>query len=303
MATTMRDPVGKSGVTPCKHLLLNRMIGQVCGVLSTGSLPVNGATFYDLTAGDGVPRTPAQGNLPLDSHNLGPFDQHCLPGIYLRHLNAWAARRHAQPIRLVMSEMQPSTFSSLRANSASYLLANGWDEVENDLWRKGSATVQFRRCMAQEVPPPGIASNQATHVYADPNLIQDWALAPEFIAGCPPFTTSITTLGCNVGGSKRLPYEERLKWYDRVNQVTEAIVKSWHDACLLSVGGASQWAYLITAPSKWRDKTTETCLRAARQIEGRNAKPQIAWMNTDPSGYARLLDVLFLTKKELEAAA
>lgn len=140
--------------------------------------------------------------------------------------------------------------------------------------------------------------DQAVFIYNDPNHIEDWCLTPQILASAPKFTTSLSTLGCNVGGMKRLDLDKRELWFDRINMVTKSIVQPWHDACLLSVGGADQWAYLITAPAKWRDQITSDCLAAASKMEGREADPQIAWFKQDPSAFLSLQKYLFLTKAE-----
>ena len=118
------------------------------------------------------------------------------------------------------------------------------------------------------------------------------------LASAPKFTTSLSTLGCNVGGMKRLDLDKRELWFDRINMVTSSIVQPWHDACLFSVGGADQWAYLVTAPTKWRDRITSECLAAASKMEGREADPQIAWFKQDPAAFLALQQYLFLTKAE-----
>lgn len=303
-----RDPVGKSGVTPCKHLILDELVGQICGCLSTGKIPVNGATFYDLTAGDGIPQSPTrQSQLSMvdlpDPPDYSIFERHCSPGIYLKHLTVWANRKRVMPLRLVMSEKQAATFATLQNSTSEYMDRQGWQSVERGIWRNGSASAQLLHCDARDVSPPGRGRGHAAHIYCDPNHIESWALTPEFLHSCPSFTTSVSTLGCNVNGLKRIELDRRELWYERINQLTSALVRSWHDACLLSVGDCSQWAYLITAPVKWREKVTTTCLKAAARIEGRKAQPQLVWMGQDPDGYRRLQDYLFLTHNERKVAA
>ena len=62
---------------------------------------------------------------------------------------------------------------------------------------------------------------------------------------------------------------------------------------------ADQWAYLITAPVKWRDEITHECLKAASKLEKKiTAPPQVVWRKDDPSGFYQLQRFLFLTKDE-----
>jgi hypothetical protein len=52
-----RAIVGKSGVTPCKHDLLNKLLGREVGTLKANKLGLESYLIVDLTAGDGVPYT------------------------------------------------------------------------------------------------------------------------------------------------------------------------------------------------------------------------------------------------------
>ena len=79
----------------------------------------------------------------------------------------------------------------------------------------------------------------------------------------------------------------------------ESLLQTWHDACLFSIGGADQWAYLITGPTKWREQITQECMRAAKKLEKRiTAPPQVVWRKDDPGGFYQLERFLFLTKDE-----
>lgn len=232
------------------------------------------------------------------------FDRHCSPGIYLRHVHHWAtAQDRPFPLRAILAEKQAGTFGKLITAMDSYLLSREWQKISDATWWLNGSTVEARHQDACEIQAPGRFSSQAAHVYCDPNHIEDWALTPEFLAECPKFTTSVTTLGCNVGGLKRIPLGSREAWYERVDTITSFIIQGWHDACLFSVGGPSQWAYLITAPAVWRDEITDSCLKASARMEGATASPQVAWLKADPDLYRSLQDYLFLTKEELKGAA
>ena len=267
-----RAIVGKSGVTPCKHDLLNKLLGREVGTLKANKLGIGDYLIVDLTAGDGVPYTGKE------------FRKGCSPGIILHHAEYLATQTHVQA-NVLLLEKQEATFLELVANIKSQPDLNC--DVLLNVFFRDSKSWGFSESLTD-----------AAFLYNDPNHIEDWCLTPKMLASAPKFTTSLSTLGCNVGGMKRLDLDKRELWFDRINMVTSSIVQSWHDACLLSVGGADQWAYLVTAPTKWRDQITSDCLAAASKMEGREADPQIAWFKQDPAAFLALQQYLFLTKAE-----
>lgn len=274
-----RPKVGKSGVTPCKHDLLNKLLGREAGTLLSNPLRINSYAIVDLTAGDGV---------PYGQH----FTKGCSPGIILNHAK-YIALKTASKATVVYIEKQPETHRELVAN-----LRQAWDSMlQGQGPSKGGLNAEIACMDAKSYRfPPGMAD--AAFLYNDPNHIEDWCLEAEALATAPRFTTSLSTLGCNVGGMKRLDLDRRELWFDRINMVTSSIVQPWHDACLFSVGGADQWAYLITAPKAWTDRITQDCLAAASKIQGREADSRVAWFKQDPTGFLNLQKFLFLTKAE-----
>jgi hypothetical protein len=286
---------GKSGITPCKHFLLNRLLGREMGVLSRGMPPVKESLLYDLTAGDGVPYVSAEQGELLPQVAFG---EGCSPGIFLRHAD-WLVRRNRLPIRLTGCEKQAITHSELIKNTGRWLSVNDWEESSRGVHAKGFGEVRYLHANSQDLRAPGIYRDAACFIYNDPNHIEDWSLTPEFLRDCPKFTTSLSTLGCNVGGLKRIEEGRRREWFLRVEVLCERVVQSWHDACLFSVGGADQWAYLITAPAKWRDEITNECLLAAKKLEKKiTAAPRVVWRKQDPGAFYELERFLFLTREE-----
>lgn len=267
-----RAIVGKSGVTPCKHDLLNKLLGREVGTLKANKLGIGDYLIVDLTAGDGIPYTGKE------------FRKGCSPGIILHHAEYLATQTYVQA-NVLLLEKQEATCFELVANIKSQPGLNC--DVFLNVFCRDSKSWDFSKSPAD-----------AAFLYNDPNHIEDWCLTPKMLASAPKFTTSLSTLGCNVGGMKRLDLDKRELWFDRINMVTSSIVQSWHDACLLSVGGADQWAYLVTAPTKWRDQITSDCLAAASKMEGREADPQIAWFKQEPAAFLALQQYLFLTKAE-----
>ena len=289
--------VGKSGVTPCKHFLLNRLLGREVGVLSRGMPPVREALFYDMTAGDGVPYIAAEQQL-LETDPAQQFVEGCSPGIFLRHTQ-WLVNRTTRPVLLTSCEKQAITHAQLVRNTSDWLDTAGWQQVERGVYRSGFAMARYLHANSQDMRPPGINRDASCFIYNDPNHIEQWSLTPQFAQGCPKFTTSLSTLGCNVGGLKRIDEEKRREWFIRVEILCDGLLQDWHDACLFSIGGADQWAYLITAPAKWREEITYECLKAAEKLEKQvTAPPQVIWRKQSPADFYQLQRFLFLTKDE-----
>jgi hypothetical protein len=268
-----RALVGKSGVTPCKHDLLYKLLGREAGTLRSNPLGCARYGIVDLTAGDAV---------PFGSE----FSKGCSPGIILKHAS-WIGKNTNVIAKALFIEKQEQTYQQLCANLERELGADPLHGFTVDATCGNSKEFRF---------PAGIVD--AAFIYNDPNHIEDWCLTPELLYSVPRLTTSLSTLGCNVGGLKRLDLDRRREWFHRVELINETILQPWHDACLLAVGGADQWAYLITAPIKWRDRITQDCISAATKIQGREAEPRIAWRKQDPAAFYQLERFLFLTKKE-----
>lgn len=277
-----RNSVGKSGVTPCKHDLLNQLLGREIGVLTRQNF-ISEYHIFDLTAGDGNP-------------TQNGFTFSCSPGIALKHVN-WASENTTKPVSYYGIEKQPQTFALLQANCDEWLIANGW-HVSGVNYRKNNALANFYNLDSKNISLTDWSKGQGVFLYNDPNHIEDWCLTPKIIENLPEFTTSLSTLGCNVGGLKRVEIEKRQLWYERVDALVSNLVQPWHDACLFSVGGPDQWAYLITAPFKWRTNITKECFKAATKIKNRTAEAQVIWFKENPDEFKHLQDYLFLTKTE-----
>lgn len=269
------------------------------GVLSVGRPPVSEALLYDMTAGDGVPYVSTD-QTELIGQSARSFGDGCSPGIFLRH-TTWIAQRKRVPVSLTGCEKQATTHAELVKNTAHWLGLNGWAQIERGIHQSenGYGQVRYLHANSQDMAGPGLNRDASCFVYNDPNHIEDWSLTAKFLQNCPKFTTSLSTLGCNVGGLKRIEEDKRREWFMRVELLCEALLQRWHDACLFSIGGADQWAYLITAPVKWRDEITAECLQAACKLEKKiTAPPQVVWRKNDPAGFYQLQRFLFLTKDE-----
>lgn len=198
-------------------------------------------------------------------------------------------------------EIQPETWVRLQSNLKRELQCNGWQQAKDGTpcWEIGSALAQYQCADAKTIIPQLDAqrSTSAVFIYNDPNSITQWCLTKEFISLCPKFTTSLSTLGCNANGLKRVQRETREQWFERTELIASAL-QPWHDLCLFSVGNADQWAYLISAPVEWREQITADC-RKAHAKSGIAKNPEVKWLRADKSAFRRLEKKLFLTKAEL----
>lgn len=260
--------VGVSDRTPGKHTALNAVIGKINGSAVNLKVRPSTHTILDLTAGDGQPNTHSGTSSPQ---------------IVLKHMK-WPGLpgRPAVPITAYFCERSPAAVDKL-----SCLLAN-------------EPNAHIHAGDAKDIQLPSFAGGILT-VINDPNSIRDWALPPTLKDRAPKLTTIFSTLGCNVGGLKRLPLEERTGWYDCVKDQV-SFLQDWHDAYLVTLeGDAAQWAYLVNWPEVWAPYLEEAFFAAFKKhtkytVDG-------AWLKAGPQKFIGKLDELFLTKKELEAAA
>ncbi len=241
----------------------------------------------DLTAGDGTVDPELE------------WERNCSPGILALH-----ARRTRKPLLAVLYEQKPATFDRLLGNLAANLPRLGY-EFDNGVWRYGNLV------KIQPVNASGgdgfkidmIVHGDAVFLSNDPNAMTDWALRPGFAAAIEGRTTwfrSISTLGCNPAGLKRIDRVERDGWFDLLAE-QEGSLPRHRDLFLAAIRkDEAQWAYLICEPVKWRAQLeTDVAVEFAshgRDIDG-------AWFRTQPDRYEEIKQTLFLTKKERRAAA
>lgn len=259
--TLKTKDVGVSYRTPGKHAALNAFLGKCVGVATTEKfLRISGGgTFHviDCTAGDG-------------QHS--EFSTATSPGIICRHL------------QFLQNRKLPccAEFYERSQKSAALLMqaVKTWPVINDD-----AANIV-----------PSWKSNDVLFVVNDPNTIADWIL-PKALEQAPKLTTVFSTLGCNVGGLKRLKREEREVWYSHVeNQL--ALLQPWHDALIVTLDGdKSQWAYLVNSPTAegWQ-AGLESAFQKAFKDTGHALR--MAWHRDQSSEFQDILDDLFLTRKE-----
>jgi hypothetical protein len=104
---------------------------------------------------------------------------------------------------------------------------------------------------ARKYELPKLNSDQAVFVHCDPNAVSHMPLTGPFVDSWNRHTNYLVTLGCNVGGAKRLSYDERLGWFEYIRMLTDHLPKH-HDAMLFWLqNDASMWAYLLSFPATW----------------------------------------------------
>lgn len=252
--------VGKSSRTPMKHALLNRIVGREVGAMPYLKKRGMGSSYaiYDLTAGDGTD---------------DGFGGTSSPAILAKH-HRYAAANDVR-CKLLLNDKVEDYASKLALDFPA---------------------AEVRCSDGRKVMPH--MGYDVVFVHNDPNHINDWALSGEFLASAPYFTTTLSTLGCNVGGLKRLPSIEREPWFANMRTLLMSMPQH-HDAYLIALSGdASQWAYLLTGPMKWRGNYESDVAKAFAGWEGGH---RARWWRQDAAGFEDLTRQLFLTSAERAA--
>lgn len=261
--------VGRSSRTPFKHWVLNLHLGQIAGVLSHRSLIVpakpNPFLCVDLCAGDGT---------ESDAHQASPkiITKHC----------DWLAGRGFD-VRSVFYEKHSATFESLEANMGA---TN--ERHVSELFNCDAAEFVF-------VPE---CTNQAVFINCDPNSIAELPLSRTLAESLTPTTTITMTLGCNVGGLKRLSLEKRMEWFEYID-IMLSVMPSWHDAILVAIeNDSAQWAYFTRLPAKWSHKNTTELQKRGDSMFPHGVR--VESVRHSRAGFDDLVKRLFHTKGELQ---
>jgi len=158
-----RAKVGQSGVTPCKHFLLNALLGQEAGVIGRGNLPqCDSAYWVDLTAGDGA------------ATQVAEPEKSCSPAIFARHC-AFVAK-HGKPIQAHLYERASTNYSKL-VDALDTVWLEQYPDAKGSLFTHNvdSSNLQL-----------DLGSRTACFLYNDPNSIDDWAFTREFLTSARP---------------------------------------------------------------------------------------------------------------------
>jgi hypothetical protein len=172
--------IGSSYRTPYKHWMLDVILGNIIGALPHLSWMHGPLHLIDLCAGDGQ---------AADSS----------PQIFRKHASVHIERGYAAQLDCV--EKDQSSFEQLRrmAQGFSWMHVH-YQDATDWLW-----TQRHTR-------------TQPVFLFVDPNHIQDIPFIPNLLHELAPSAIVLVTLGCNVGGMKRLPPDLRKEWFPRVNQ-------------------------------------------------------------------------------------
>lgn len=264
--------VGRSSRSAYKHWVLDAHLGKIVGSITTGQTPAraNPLLCVDLCAGDG-----------------GNGDGTASPLIIHKHCE-WLASNARCPLPA------HSIFIEKNATTHDILVGRLGPMATHPNHRR-----EIRNEDAREFYLQPTTKDQAIFINCDPNSISDMPLAEELAHSLTPTTTMTMTLGCNVGGLKRMELDKRQPWLDYVKLMTK-IMPAWHDAILVEIcGDASQWAYLTRLPSKWSTQQKE-CLRKGGE-KLKDSFPQgvrVASFRQDRLAFDECLNRLFLTQKE-----
>lgn len=282
--------VGRSWRTPAKHELMRSIVGQEVGVTNRGLAAIQRLVWIDLTAGDGV---------IVDGV---PWQQGCSPGILAAH-----AVESTKPVEIFLYEIKPATFDRLIDNLTEHLPGLGYEKDGECRWRAGSAaTITAVNMSGKNADVSTIRRTDAVLVFNDPNAITEWAMRETFADEIGSRTwcfRSLSTLGCNVAGIKRIELDnesgdvkrERRAWFALIAAQQRAL-PHYRDLLLAAIErDEAQWAYLLCTSEKWRGKSEAVVNSAFRRI-GRTTA--LAWYRQDPHPFEALKRALFLTKKE-----
>lgn len=273
--------VGRTWRTPAKHDLMRSLIGKEVGVCSVKNT-VQRCIWYDLTAGDAA---------LVEGHE---WINACSPGILANH-----ARNLGKPVAVHLYEIKSATFDRLLGNLAEQLPELGYRKLSDLIWLHGEHVQIFAHNQSgSEANLSMVQTGDAVFALNDPNAITEWAMRDTFAAEVSRRTwmfRSLSTLGCNPAGLKRLPLEERQGWFDLLRHHEQAS-PNYRDLLLAAIErDDAQWAYLMGEPVKWRGQM-EAVARSAFKRHG--ASMVTAWWREQPVAYDELKRQLFLTKTE-----
>lgn len=279
--------VGRSWRTHGKHTLMRSLLGKEVGVLNAWSrsvrTDVGKVVWYDLTAGDGV--------APDDES----WVQGCSPGILADH-----ASRLERPGLVLLHEIQPATYDRLLSSLAANLPRLGYNPVgPTGAWCRGPVQIVAINGNGAEADTTPVQWGDAVFVLNDPNAITEWAMRPTFtqeLIGRTWLCRSLSTMGCNPAGIKRLDRAEREQWFELVRQQQDTL-PAHRDLLLAAIErDSAQWAYLVGDAAKWR-ASTENVVRTAFAKVGRTVAA--SWFRSDSARFEETKRELFLTRSEL----
>jgi hypothetical protein len=284
--------VGRSWRTYAKHELMNSVVGQEVGVINRPTRLMNKVdrlVWFDLTAGDA---TPVDGT---DWH------RGCSPGILAHHAITGQSRK---PVTIYLYEIQPATFDRLLNNLSTQLPKLGYEAGGDGKWRHDRQVVIEAFNDSGHTASIDLVDNRdAVLVFNDPNAITEWAMRDTFADELTSRTwcfRTLSTMGCNPAGIKRLALSERLAWFDLID-TQETVLPQYRDLLLAAIErDDAQWAYLLSTSglADWRKKS-ESAVASAFRKAGRTA--ETAWFRASLAEFRATKLRLFLTRVEQDA--
>jgi hypothetical protein len=267
------------------------MVGREIGVANYHK-SICSLYYLDLTAGNGV----------VEQSEV--WSEACTPGILARY-----ALDAVKPVHITLYEQKGSTVGRLLESldsqfpllRSSRFPGKRYERTGLWTWRASNVELTVIHGSGAEADVSHIKPRHSVFVLNDPNAITDWAMRPGFCAELDqltPWFRNISTMGCNVGGIKRLTRAQREAWFNWLSD-QEAALPNHRDLLLVAIRpDSSQWAYLLCEPIKWRARVE----REVRQsIAGIGKNVEIAWFRTQSQEYEFLKRELFLTKAELRS--
>lgn len=288
--------------TPAKHDIYRAHLGQEIGSAAVvinavrrtfgkqawKDLFYDGHLIVDLTAGDGV------SDGIHSAWHLG-----CSPGI-AAHM---ASRNKRARVRLY--EKNKEAFQRLIENLARELPRLGYGQRDETEWQHTAteSTVRAACGDARELEKfTDLRPHEWVYVYNDPNNMNGWVLDVELFASLLAdgrrFGSSMSTMGCNSGGLKRLDLQpHRSIWFDHINHAKRIIAKHPRLDLILfeALNDASQWAYLLLTPVAW---TTKNIDLMTRQFSRHSLAVAACSWRTAPTEFDETCRRLFLRKSE-----
>lgn len=298
--------VGHGFRTPGKHRVMDLCLSQEVGALSViaAKYRKRRSPWYDLTAGSGIAVN--YDGVELPDSELNQWEKGCSVGI----LTGNAMKSHIDVV-IRASEKAPNTFDVLANVLSERLPEYGLQQCSNPTaasstfaWighNKFGANVIFEvtHGSGQDAYAGDISNSDAVFALNDPNSMAELAMSEEFTAAVSTakFVRMLHTMGCNVGGIKRLDRELRSHWFDFITAQRVALHRH-HDLILGAIErDASQWAYMLRTASRWRQSNSDQMRKAFDRFGMTLA---VHSYRDNPRQFYDLRNQLFLTQRELE---
>lgn len=225
--------VGKSNRTAFKHSLLDMLLTREVEILSQhlkNPIYISPSSPYqiiDFCTGDGS-----------DTSEYGSSSK-----IIINHLKI--LKKNKIYCKVILLEKDKNAYDKLRKN------------LNEHYKREDLYTVDIKYIDAKDYEIEIANSRQGIFCNIDPNHMNDFPINKRTIEKLSrsKTTTMLISMGCNVGGLKRLSENERYAWFNWIDNIMETLA-NWHDLLLISINNdSSQWAYLLRLPKVWTDKT------------------------------------------------